>query len=385
MPSYILHIETGVPDFAYSQDFARERMKSWTDSERDRRIIHHVYRQSDIGYRHSVCEDFANPEAAGLFPPDASGKIENPGTQARNDVFIRESRKLGVKVAGRALAACPEIRREEITHVVTASCTGFGNPGLDYYLVTDLGLKPSVQRYHLGFMGCYAAFPALRMAQQFCEADPRAVVLVLCLELCSLHLQINGGPDSVLANALFSDGAACAVVHARPELAARSAYRLDRFASGLAVDGEKAMAWSVGDHGFNIVLSSYVPDIIGANIEELVAPVLAEAGMERKDIAFWAVHPGGKAILDKVEKALALPADALAVPRDVLRRYGNMSCATILFVLKEFLRQPDRDAETPVCAIAFGPGLTIELGILHALPAARGAPAAAEEPACQPG
>lgn len=385
MPSYIQHIETGVPDYAYSQEFARERVKSWTESERDRRIVHAVYRQSGIAFRHSVCGDFSNPESAGLFPQDASGKIGNPGTQARNDVFSRESRALGVKVAGKALAACPEIRREDITHVVTASCTGFSNPGLDYHLVVDLGLRPSTQRYHLGFMGCYAAFPALRLAQQFCEADPRAVVLVLCLELCSLHLQVNGGPDSVLANALFSDGAACAVVHGRPELAARAAYRMDRFASGLAVDGEKAMAWSIGDHGFNIVLSSYVPDIIEANIAELVTPVLAGAGMDRKDVGFWAVHPGGKAILDKVEKALALPPDALAIPRDVLRRYGNMSSATVLFVLKEFLRRPGREAEVPVCAIAFGPGLTIELGILRALPAPRGAPAAAEEPACQPG
>lgn len=384
MAAYLMHIETGVPDFAYAQDFARERMKAWTAAERDRRIIHRIYKQSGIAFRYSVCEDFANPEAAGLFPPEANGRIGNPGTRARNDVFMRESRKLGVKVAGRALAACPEIRKEEITHVVTASCTGFGNPGLDYHLVTDLGLNPSAQRYHLGFMGCYAAFPALSLAQQFCAADPRAVVLVLCLELCSLHLQVNGAADSVLANALFADGAACAVVHARPELAGRSAYRLDRFSSALAVDGEKAMAWSLGDHGFNIVLSSYVPDIIGANIGALVNPVLAEAGLERSEVAFWAVHPGGKAILDKVEKALVLPPDALAVSRDVLRRYGNMSSATILFVLKDYLRAPGRRAGAPACAMAFGPGLTVELAILYALHTAPAAPARQEEPAGQP-
>lgn len=370
MPSYILHIETGVPKFVYSQDFARERMKSWTQSPRDRRIIHHVYRQSGIATRYSVCDDFANSEGAQLFPSGEAGQLGNPGTQARNDVFIRESRKLGVRVTAQALTACPEIPKKEITHVITASCTGFGNPGLDYHLVTDLGLNPSVQRYHLGFMGCYAAFPALRMAQQFCGADPRAVILVLCLELCSLHLQVNGDDDSVLANALFSDGAACAVVHARPDLAGRSAYRLDRFSSALTGDGEKAMAWSVGDHGFHIVLSSYVPDILGAHIAELVEPVLADAGMDRREIAFWAVHPGGKAILDKVEKALALPADALAVSRTVLRQYGNMSSATLLFVLKEFLSRSGRRTEAPTFAMAFGPGLTIELGLLHAISAA---------------
>ena len=276
---------------------------------------------------------------------------------------------LAGRIAGRALAACPEIRREEITHVVTASCTGFSNPGIDFHLVTDLGLNPSTQRFHLGFMGCYAAFPALRMAQQFCEADPRAVVLVLCLEFCSLHLRVDGGADSVLANALFADGAACAIVHARESLAARSVYRLGRFSTGHAVSGEKDMAWSIGNHGFNIVLSSYVPDIVGANIAGLVDPVLAGAGLDRRDIEFWAVHPGGKAILDKVEKSLGLPANALDVSRSVLCRFGNMSSATILFVLADFLRHRPAGKETAVCAMAFGPGLTIELGLLHALPA----------------
>jgi predicted naringenin-chalcone synthase len=371
MPSYLLHIETGVPVSVYTQEFARERMKSWTESERDRRIIHHVYRQSGIESRHSVCGDFSAPTSASLFSTNEAGGIGNPGTQARNDVFIRESRTLGIQVAGRALAACPEIDRMEITHVITASCTGFGNPGLDYHLITDLGLSPATQRYHLGFMGCYAAFPALRMAQQFCEANPRAVVLVLCVELCSLHLQVNGGTDSVLANALFADGAACALVHARPEWVSRSVFRLDRFASGLAVEGVKSMTWSIGDHGFNIVLSSYVPDIIGANIGESVTPILAAAGVDRKKIPFWAVHPGGKAILDKVQKALELPAASLATSREVLRRYGNMSSATILFVLKELLKTHDRETEAPVCAMAFGPGLTIELGLLMALRSAR--------------
>lgn len=366
MPAHILQIETAVPEHAYTQDFASERMQSWAASERDRRIVRQVYRHSGIGRRYSVCGDFLRPEGGALFPTGPDGRPVEAGTEARNDLYLRESRRLGVEAAARTLAACPGVRREEITHVVTASCTGFGNPGLDYHLVVDLGLRPTVERYHLGFMGCYAAFPALRMAARFCEADPNAVVLVECLELCSLHLRPGGGTDNVLANAIFADGAACALVHARPDWARRSMFRLDGFSSGLAVAGRGDMAWSIGDHGFNIVLSSYVPDLIAANIGELVDSALRAAGVSRRDVGFWAVHPGGKAILDKIEKALDLPGDALRIPREVLERYGNMSSATILFVLKEIAAASGRAPGQPVCGMAFGPGLTLELAILRA-------------------
>jgi len=368
MSAYILHVETGVPGFSYSQEFTREKMKSWAVSKHDARLIHHVHKQSGILNRYSVCGDFASPDAAELFTTGADGQLSNPGTQERNDVFAREARKLAVEVAGRALAACPEIRREEVTHVVTVTCTGFSNPGMDFHLVTDLGLNPSTQRYQLGFMGCYAAFPALRMAQQFCLADPRAVVLVLCLEFCTLHIQVDGRADSILANALFADGAACAIIHGRDALAGRSAYRLNGFTSGLAPGGEKDMAWSIGNHGFNIVLSSYVPDIIAANIADIVNPVLAGVGFDRDDIDMWAVHPGGKAILDKIGKGLSLPEGSLAISRSVLERFGNMSSATILFVLRDLLASESAEEEKLVCALAFGPGLTIEMGLLHALP-----------------
>lgn len=369
MSAYILRIETAVPDFAYAQDFAREKIKSWTESERDRRIIHTVHRRSGIDHRHSVCAEFGNPDVRGIFAGSSGSQAGNPSTRERNDVFIRESRKLGIQAAAKALAACPEIRKEEITHVITVSCTGFSNPGLDYFVVTDLGLAPSTQRYHLGFMGCYAAFPALRMAQQFCEANPEAVVLVLSVELCSLHLQVTGNPNQILANAIFADGAACAIVHGRQGLAPRSLYRLDRFASELATDGVEDMAWSIGDHGFDIVLSSYVPDIIESNIGRFVEPVLRASGLQQSDVGFWAVHPGGKAIVDKVQSSLGLPADALDVPREVLRRYGNMSSATILFVLKEGQARMRFATAQPVFAVAFGPGLTIEMAVLQALPA----------------
>jgi predicted naringenin-chalcone synthase len=252
--------------------------------------------------------------------------------------------------------------------VVTASCTGFCNPGPDYHIINELGLSHATQRYNLGFMGCYAAFPALRMAKQFCEADPAAVVLVMCLELCTLHLQINGGEDSMLANSLFADGAAAAIVSARAPQENQSCFQLGSFHSSLILSGKEDMAWSIGELGFDIALSSYVPKIIGANIRDAVRPVLARGELELEDITTWAVHPGGKAIVDKVAESLALNQDQVAASRKVLRQYGNMSSATILFVLQEILQQQERTHHEEVCAMAFGPGLTVEMCLLNRTP-----------------
>jgi predicted naringenin-chalcone synthase len=262
------------------------------------------------------------------------------------------------------LAQLPELAPGDITHVVTASCTGFFNPGLDYFLVRDLGLPATAERYHLGFMGCYAAFPALRMAAQFCAANPQACVLVLCLELCSLHIRLDDREDQLLANALFADGAAAALVSAHPPAGGRPALRLERFASALVPEGEADMAWTIGDRGFDIALSSYVPKLLGANIAKVVDGLLAEAGCRRDEIATWAVHPGGKSILDQIEHALALRPEQLAASRLVLRDYGNMSSATSLFVLRELLADPRSDGSR-ICSMAFGPGLTVELALLE--------------------
>jgi predicted naringenin-chalcone synthase len=288
-----------------------------------------------------------------------------PGTRERNERFAREARRMSVEVARRAIERCPGAAPAGVTHVVTTTCTGFSNPGPDYYIVREAGLRPSTQRYALGFMGCYAALPALRMAWQFCQADPSAVVLVVSVELCSLHLHFEDGLDSLLANAIFADGAAAAIVSAQEPPARRNSYRIDGFASALIPGAEKDMAWRIGDKGFEITLSTYVPDVIGANIRSLIESTLAAAGLRVEDIGRWAVHPGGKAILDKVQSELPLTPEQIRASRDVLYKYGNMSSATSLFVLKELLETDSVEArDERVCAIAFGPGLTVETAIL---------------------
>ena len=356
MPAYLHALATQVPPCCYTQDYARDRMMSWLADPRVRRLARQVYDRSGIHQRHSVLTDFQPGTEPELFKAGPEGRPREPSTQERNRVYIRESRRMSVEVARAALRRSPWLKTAEVTHVITVSCTGFYNPGPDYDVVTGLGLAGTVERYHLGFMGCYAAFPALRMANQFCQANPNAVVLIVSLELCSLHLQVGGTLEGLLGNALFADGAAAAVVSAR--LPGQPALALGGFFSSLAPEGKGDMAWEIGDRGFNLVLSSYVPDIIAANIGEL----MAAADIDLASIRQWAVHPGGKAILDKVERALELSPDKLEESRAVLRDYGNMSSATILFVLE---RMQIAEPGDRVCALAFGPGLTIETAVLE--------------------
>lgn len=364
MPVSIHHIATEAAEFAYSQKFASQRMMSWARSPRTRRIMQMIYERSGIETRHSVCGEFQQEEGGGLFRTLPDGSLYSPGTGERNAVYARASRAMSVSLARRTLAECGTFSNDEVTHVVFASCTGFASPGPDLHIVRELGLRDSVERYTIGFMGCYAAFPALRMAATICEANPHAVVLVMCLEFCSLHLQVSDEPDAIVANSLFADGAACAIVSARKPSGERPFYRMDGFHSALIPSSESHMAWEIGNHGFNMVLSSYVPDLIGANVRSMIADMLIQRGHTVDDIEAWAVHPGGASILDKVQASLGLDASALDASRKVLRDFGNMSSATILFVLKEMLGAPSATGSRTL-AMAFGPGLTVETALLE--------------------
>ncbi|TYO99097.1 putative naringenin-chalcone synthase [Geothermobacter ehrlichii] len=353
-------IATATPEIAYDQQEVGAWMQDRTDDPRQRRILKALYRTSGIQTRHSVIPGFGRD----FFIRDTDGQLQEPTTGARNAIYSREARQLGLQAGRQLLEKAKGFAPEQVTHVVTASCTGFFNPGLDYFLVRELGLPATVERYHLGFMGCYAAFPALRMAAQFCQADPQAVVLVLCLELCSLHIQLGGREDQLLANALFADGAAAALVSTRPPQPGQTVLALEAFRSALVPDGEADMAWSIGDRGFDIALSSYVPKILGANIAAVVDDLLRNSGSNREQIGDWAIHPGGKSIIDQVARALELQPEQIAAPRAVLRDFGNMSSATVLFVLQQLL-DGERSDRPQICSMAFGPGLTVELGLLR--------------------
>jgi predicted naringenin-chalcone synthase len=235
-----------------------------------------------------------------------------------------------------------------------------------------LNLSRSVQRYNIGFMGCYAAFPALRLAHAICRSDPDAAVLIIVLELCTLHAQLKQDLDSIRGGALFADGGAGVVVSSKDPGPDRQVFELNHFESALIPDSEDKMAWIVGDSGFEMVLSQYIPKIIESNIRAILEPILRRQGIDLTDIDHWAVHPGGKAILDKIETSIDLQ-NRLEESRSVLQRYGNMSSATILFVLRQILQKPTQNARELVLSMAFGPGLTVEVGLLSkvTVPAAK--------------
>ncbi|MEX0663070.1 MAG: type III polyketide synthase [Balneolaceae bacterium] len=360
MAAYIHQIEQRVPEFSYTQDELRDRMKEIVHGgEKEQRLLHHIYGRSGIETRHSVIDDFKKDGRFELF---FNGQGDSPGTKSRNDIYIKKGRQLFVDVA-RQLLEPSEFNADEITHLITVSCTGFFAPGPDYDIIKNLGLNNSIERYHLGFMGCYAVIPALKMAHQICNANDTANVLIVSVELCTLHFQSKPILDDLISASVFSDGGAGALISTKkPEK--ESYYEINEFASAITENGKEDMAWTVGNTGFNMVLSSYVPKILSDGLDVHLFPILEKFKLKFEEIDLWGIHPGGRAILDKVEKNLSLKPDDLNASRFVLANFGNMSSATILFVLKHMLETSSTQATEKTLAMAFGPGLTIESALL---------------------
>lgn len=367
MHTVLESIATGNPPFRRSQDQAAafmQQVESLPQPLRNR--LPAIYDRSAIEYRYSAVEDYTrdDPAAFDFFPKDWSLQPA-PSTEQRNQKYREAVLPLAERVARDALAqssAAPD----DITHVIAVSCTGFFAPGLDIELVKRLGLPPDAQRTFIGFMGCYAAFNALRVAHSFCQSDPTARVLVVCAELCTLHFQTHGTLEEVVVNSLFSDGAAAAVLSARTEQEAQGTLAYVDGRAQLDSDSMDAMTWDIGDTGFLMGLSSRVPDVLAEHLPSYLRCLLEPHALDVGAIDFWAIHPGGRAIVERAQEVIGLADADVHDSLDVLRQHGNMSSPTILFVLKRFLDRHQaaqangqRSLEHGV-AMAFGPGLTIE-------------------------
>lgn len=362
-PIFVHSIATAVPEHSYTQAFALEFMLSLQgDSEKKRTFLKRIYSDTGIEKRHTVISDYGKPPSAYTFYPKNEKMIPEPETWYRNDVFVEEANQISA-AAGRALfEQNTAVNPTQITHLITVSCTGFSVPGFDLHLLKTLGMRPSVHRLHIGFMGCYAAFPAMKMAKDICLAHDDAKVLIVLVELCSLHFQQRFEMETVVANAIFADGCAAALISADPKDGKKNALQMGNFASHVIDDSEQAMAWRIGKHGFDMRLSLYVPKLIEANMGAVLSPLLEAEGLSAGDIDLFAVHPGGRAILDKVSTSLSLEPDRLQHSREVLRQFGNMSSATVLFVLKQIM---DDTPGGRIFSVAFGPGLTVESAMLY--------------------
>jgi predicted naringenin-chalcone synthase len=360
MSAYIQQISTFTPRHSYNQDEIREKMKKLiADSEVKRRVIHRIYSRSGIKTRHSVLRDFHDSEKPELY---FNGHGFTPGTETRNRLYEKFGRHQFVETARKTIDEHQPVSADEITHLITISCTGFYAPGPDYDIIKQIGLKASTERYHIGFMGCFAAITGLKLAARICDSNPDANVLVISNELCTLHFQGGSEMDDLISASVFADGSAGTIVSSvKP--ANHTFFEIRDFASEILNEGSDDMAWTIGDTGFNMVLSSYIPDILSNNLEKFLLPVLGKFQLTQSNIDRWAIHPGGRAILDRLEKQLELDEDSLRFSRKVLSEFGNMSSATILYVLKEILEDRiEPEKKLNVFAMAFGPGITIESG-----------------------
>lgn len=358
MKTILSSIATANPDLRRSQDYAASFMQRVTTIPATiRQRIPAIYERSGIDFRYSCVEDYVREvEDFEFFPPTWELQPA-PTTSARNAKYRLAVIPLAERAAAEALEKA-NVARAEVTHVVCVSCTGFFAPGLDIELVKRLGLPNDTRRTFIGFMGCYAAFNALRVADGFCRSHPDAVVLLVCAELCTLHFQTDATLESAIVNALFSDGAAAAVVRALPEEDANGELEYVEGRAELDDDSMEDMTWDIGDTGFMMGLSSRVPSVIARRLPAYLGRLLGRHDLGRDDVDFWAIHPGGIAIVEKAQEILALSDEEVHDSLEVLRLHGNMSSPTILFILERILRR--NDLPRTAVALAFGPGLTIE-------------------------
>lgn len=343
--AYINAVAGAVPDHDIHQAYIAWARGQLGD-RRERMLFERMAERSGINHRWSVlpvAPDGGSPVEPGGFYADRM-----PSTAERMQLYAEAAPEL-------ALAAIAKLSEQTelgaITHLVVASCTGFVAPGVDQIIAARLGLD-DVERTLVGFMGCYAAVAALRTAYHIARSQPEARVLVVTVELSSLHLRLLTEPEPLLAGLQFGDGAAAALVTAQPQGFAMTA----QFNATLPDSGE-LIRWTIGDTGFEMTLSGEVPGRIGAALHDPAVRARLLDGWAVPDIDAWAVHAGGRSILDAVERGLGLAPDALDSSRRILADFGNMSSSTLMFVLADLLRRPERRRGV---AIAFGPGLAAE-------------------------
>jgi len=356
MPLSVIGLGTAVPQGRISQAEALALAPQMaTASPRQQRLLERIYQRSGVTHRHCI-------------PPAVS---PNPTTAER----MRRYQPAALDLAQRASRLALEdagIEASAITHLITVSCTGFGAPGFDLALIASLPLAMDVARTHVGFMGCHGAFNGLRVARAFVEADPTACVLLCAVELCSLHLQEGWNPDHIVANALFADGAG-AVVAVGTEggedrgisASGKGGLQLVASSSTVLPGTEDLMGWFIEDHGFSMVLSSQVPNRIAAHLRPWLDHWLAGQGLALPEVETWAVHPGGPRILAAVLESAGLQPAQIDLSTEFLSQFGNMSSATILFILE---RLRTTAGQGPCLALGFGPGLTVEVALFMCEP-----------------
>jgi predicted naringenin-chalcone synthase len=322
-------------------------------NEEQLRQLKALYRLTHVKKRHSVVLESDGRDGIpqqSFFPPMKDAADRGPTTIERMARYEQDAPPLAARAARAALADAG-LEASAVTHVVTVSCTGFAAPNFDVGLIRALGLRWTVARTHIGFMGCHGALNGLRVANAYADSIPDACVLVCAVELCSLHYQYGWGGDWRVANAIFADGAA-AIVGGGKSRSQTDAWTLTASGASLLEDSAELMAWRIGNHGFEMALSARVPGVIERELRPWLDGWLASQGTAAEQIASWALHPGGPRILEACAHATGISRDDYAVSQEVLGEFGNMSSPTIMFILDRL-------------AIGFGPGLAVEAALFR--------------------
>jgi len=318
-----------------------------------------MYSQSGIKQRYSVIPDYSKPLQDWKFYPQSESLDPFPSLEQRMAVYCKQAPLLSVDAIRDCLSHIHS--PQNITHLITVSCTGMSAPGLDLQVMELMDLKKTIFRTSVNFMGCYAAIHALKIGDAICRSDKNAQVLIVCTELCTLHFQKEATMDNMASSLLFGDGAS-AVLLMHDEAKAEGLF-LDGFYSEINPKGKRDMAWELSSSGFLMTLSGYVPELIEEDFAAIVERALAQDSKTISDISHWCIHPGGKKILQAIHKSLGLENDRLQYSYNVLNEFGNLSSATILFVLKKMLAE--KSSIKKLFGAAFGPGLTIETFTAH--------------------
>lgn len=355
--SKITSIGTAVPAYAHQQqDILSFMQRVYAMNEAGNRKLQFLYHQSGIATRYSVIGDYTLPAREWRFYPPTENLEPFPSLESRMECYRQHAAPLSLEAIRNCLDG--KLDAQEITHLITVSCTGMSAPGLDLQIVELLGLPATIFRTSVNFMGCYAAIHGLKLADALCRSETNAKVLVVCTELCTLHFQRDPTMNNILSSLLFSDGSAAMLVtqddHPGPGL------HIDGFYSEIMSRGKQDMSWELSSTGFQMGLSSYVPDLIEEDFAALVDHALEKHRLPREAVSHWCIHPGGKKILDAINKSLHFTNKRLDASYQVLKEYGNMSSATILFVLEQMMSTFDHGKPNILFGAAFGPGLTME-------------------------
>lgn len=328
----------------------------------ERRFLKSVYKSSGIEFRHSVLSDYCQKPGEFIFFPN-NADTPFPSTSKRMQAYKEHALPLAIMAINNCLNQNVMLDTSIITHLITISCTGMYAPGIDIEIIKTLHLNSHTQRTAINFMGCYGAFNGIKLAHDICRADSSAVVLVVAIELCTLHIQQDMKISNIVSSAIFADGAAAIIIQS---ISKKNKYfKLNSFYCDLIPQTDNEMAWTISDQGFDILLSSYVPEVIQSGIAAFTHNLLEKNALVKSDIGLYAIHPGGLRILRACESALNITAIDNRYSYHVLNQYGNMSSATILFVLKEIWDDLTlSDHHKNIFSCAFGPGLTLESMLL---------------------